>query len=130
MMFPLVELRGFEPLTSCMPCLAKLSEGVALGRGPADQDRFSVWSYLAGSEAVCVCSHLISHWSTGPPFPARGGALRAVRKVPMRKALANLTDWAHAARDHSKAQPGQVRLSSAGENVAAITAGPGSTSCP
>ena len=27
-----VELRGFEPLTSCMPCLADSSDGVLLGR--------------------------------------------------------------------------------------------------
>jgi hypothetical protein len=34
-----VELRGFEPLTSCMPCLAVWSDGIVLSRiagGPAD----------------------------------------------------------------------------------------------
>ena len=34
-----VELRGFEPLTSCMPCLVVLSDGIALGRITADQTK-------------------------------------------------------------------------------------------
>jgi hypothetical protein len=32
-----VELRGFEPLTSCMPCLADSSDGIVLSRFTADQ---------------------------------------------------------------------------------------------
>jgi hypothetical protein len=32
-----VELRGFEPLTSCMPCLAVSSGGVSLGRSYVTQ---------------------------------------------------------------------------------------------
>jgi hypothetical protein len=32
-----VELRGFEPLTSCMPCLTVSSDGIVLGRVTALQ---------------------------------------------------------------------------------------------
>jgi hypothetical protein len=38
----LVELRGFDPLTSCMPCLAVSSDGIALGRITAGQTDIGV----------------------------------------------------------------------------------------
>jgi hypothetical protein len=38
----LVELRGFEPLTSCMPCLADSSDDVSLGRVAAAQEDIGV----------------------------------------------------------------------------------------
>ena len=63
----LVELRGFEPRTSCMPFLAESSGDVELSLGLAGQSGYSVWLRPAASEAVCVRSHLISHWYCGPP---------------------------------------------------------------
>jgi len=45
----LVELRGFEPLTSCMPCLTVSSGGVPLGRVTARQG----YGRLVGSGCVC-----------------------------------------------------------------------------
>ncbi len=62
-----VELRGFEPLTSCMPFLEEPSGHVEVGRLPAGQSRCPVWLCPARSGAVCVRSHLISHWLNGPP---------------------------------------------------------------
>jgi hypothetical protein len=41
-----VELRGYEPLTSCMPCLTVPSGGVPLGRVTARQGQ---WSCPVGS---------------------------------------------------------------------------------
>ena len=38
----IVELRGFEPLTSCMPCLAVSSDGIALSRIAAGQTDIGV----------------------------------------------------------------------------------------
>jgi hypothetical protein len=63
----LVELRGFEPRTSCMPFLAEPSGDVEVSLGLAGQSGYSVWLRPAASEAVCVRSHLISHWYCGPP---------------------------------------------------------------
>jgi hypothetical protein len=60
-----VELRGFEPRTSCMPFLAEPSGGVEVGRGLALQSGLAVRLRPAASEAVCVRSHLVSHWSLG-----------------------------------------------------------------
>ena len=37
-----VELRGFEPLTFCMPCTANSSDGVACGLVSAGQARYGV----------------------------------------------------------------------------------------
>jgi hypothetical protein len=63
----LVELRGFEPRTSCMPFLAEPFGDVEVSLGLAGQSGYSVWLRPAASEAVCVRSHLISHWYFGPP---------------------------------------------------------------
>jgi hypothetical protein len=42
-----VELWGFEPQTSCMPCLTIPSGGVVLGPIPRGQAVSSVWLRLA-----------------------------------------------------------------------------------
>ena len=45
----MVELRGFEPLTFCMPCIPVSSEGVALGPVAAGESGFNVWGRLVRS---------------------------------------------------------------------------------
>jgi hypothetical protein len=50
-----------------MPFLAEPSGGVEVSLGLAGQSGYSVWLRPAASEAVCVRSHLISHWYCGPP---------------------------------------------------------------
>ncbi len=57
-----VELRGFEPLTSCMPCLAVSSDGIALGRITAGQTDIGVWVRRAVSAVAWGRCHLICHW--------------------------------------------------------------------
>ena len=57
-----VELRGFEPLTFCMPCLAVSSGGVSLGRITARQGDGLVWSGLAASVVLWGRCHLVCHW--------------------------------------------------------------------
>src|SRR6266702_2209589 len=47
-----VELRGFEPLTFCMPCSTIPSEAVALGLVTAVQRGFDVWGSLARSGEI------------------------------------------------------------------------------
>jgi hypothetical protein len=44
-----VELRGFEPLTFCMPCLTVSSGNVGQGRVTARQSNGLVWVGLAAS---------------------------------------------------------------------------------
>jgi hypothetical protein len=39
----MVELRGFEPLTFCMPCMAVSSDNVGVGRITAGQKDIGVW---------------------------------------------------------------------------------------
>jgi hypothetical protein len=58
----LVELRGFEPLTSCMPCLTVPSRDVPLGRVTARQGNDLVWWGLAASAVVWERCHLVCHW--------------------------------------------------------------------
>jgi hypothetical protein len=72
MMFCLVELRGFEPQTSCMPFLAESSGGVEMGRAPAGQTGCSVCQHPAAAETVFMRSHLVSHWSFGSPRKPEG----------------------------------------------------------
>ena len=48
----MVELRGFEPLTFCMPYSMVSSDGVALGLITALQSRFGVWGRLARSGGI------------------------------------------------------------------------------
>lgn len=67
-----VELRGFEPLTSCMPCLTVPSSGVPLGRVTARQGNGLVWWGLAASAVVWERCHLVCHWQPAC-FRARWG---------------------------------------------------------
>ena len=48
----MVELRGFEPLTFCMPCLQAPSGGVSLGRVSARQGNGLAW------QTGCICCGL------------------------------------------------------------------------
>src|SRR5215471_1170988 len=48
----IVELRGFEPLTFCMPCSMVSSDGVALSPVTALQSRFGVWGRRARSGEI------------------------------------------------------------------------------
>jgi hypothetical protein len=50
-----------------MPFLAEPSGDIEVSLGLAGQSGYSVWLRPAASEAVCVRSHLISHWYCGPP---------------------------------------------------------------
>jgi hypothetical protein len=65
-----VELRGFEPLTFCMPCMLVSSASVALGLVVADQSGFGVWGRLAGSGEIGVRWSL--NWSWMPDLPVLG----------------------------------------------------------
>ena len=62
-----VELRGLEPLASCMLFLAILSGTVAGSRMPAVQSRCAVRMCPSLPAAVWVRSHLVSHWFCRPP---------------------------------------------------------------
>jgi len=57
-----VELRRFELLTSCMPCLAVPSGSVALSRKIAAQRGWDVRLWPTASRLVWLRSHLVSHW--------------------------------------------------------------------
>ena len=59
---PKVELRGLEPLASCMPCLASLSGIVRGSQDGAGQNRSVVWQGPVSSGPGWPCSHLVSHW--------------------------------------------------------------------
>jgi len=48
----IVELRGLEPLTFCMPCSTVSSDGVALGLVTAVQSGFDVWGHLTRSGEI------------------------------------------------------------------------------
>jgi hypothetical protein len=48
----LVELWGFEPQTSCMPCLAIPSGSIVLGPIPGGQADGNIWLRLALSGTV------------------------------------------------------------------------------
>ena len=50
----MVELRGFEPLTFCMPCSMVSSDGVALGLVATVQSGYRVWGGLARSGGIWV----------------------------------------------------------------------------
>ena len=47
-----LELRGFEPLTFCMPCSRGSSDGVALGPVVAVQSNSKVWGRLGRSGEI------------------------------------------------------------------------------
>jgi len=60
-----VELRGFEPLTFCMPCLQVSSGGVSLGCVSARQGNGLVWQSLPASAVVWGALPLGSSLVTG-----------------------------------------------------------------
>src|SRR5262249_49648156 len=57
-----VELRGLEPLASCMPCLTSSSGMVRDGQGHAGQTRFAIWPGQESTGVGWARSHLVSHW--------------------------------------------------------------------
>jgi hypothetical protein len=57
-----VELRGFEPLTFCMPCSRVSSDGVALRLVTAFQSDYRVWGGLARSGGIWGRWSLIWSW--------------------------------------------------------------------
>ena len=73
----MVELRGFEPLTCCMPCSMVSSDSVALGPVTAGQGGFDVWEGLARSGE----SGGVGPWfGPGlPDLPVKGGSTMALR---------------------------------------------------
>ena len=73
----MVELRGFEPLTFCMPCSTILSDDVALGPVTALQSRFSVWLRLVGSGGIWGRWCLVWYWL--PDLQVTGGLAMALR---------------------------------------------------
>jgi hypothetical protein len=57
-----VELRGFEPLTFCMPCSMVSSDDVVLGPGAAVQSNFNVRGRLARSGEIWGRWYLVWSW--------------------------------------------------------------------
>jgi hypothetical protein len=62
----MVELRGFEPLTFCMPCMPVSSDGVTIGPVTAGQGLSSIWGRLARSGVAWGRWHLLCHLLSGP----------------------------------------------------------------
>jgi len=58
----IVEIRGFEPLTFCMPFMAILSDGILLSRITAGQNDIGVWVRRAASAVAWMRCHLLCHW--------------------------------------------------------------------
>ena len=73
----MVELRGFEPLTFCMPCSTLSSEGVASSPVIAGQDPFSVRGRLARSVGIWGRWYWVRCWFTGLPGQGRAAGDRA-----------------------------------------------------
>ena len=69
-----MELRGFEPLTFCMPCRPDSSDWVALGPVTAVQIRYCVWGGLARSGGIWAGWHLVWYWFC-PGLPVNGDPL-------------------------------------------------------
>jgi len=61
---PKVELRGLEPLASCMPCLTNPSGMVRGGQVRTDQSGAAVWQRPEPTGVDWDRSHLVSHWPT------------------------------------------------------------------
>jgi len=78
----MVELRGFGPLTFCMPCSMIQSEDVALGPVPAGQAGFGVWGRLARSGVAWGRCHLICHLPPGPPSQGRSNHGDTDQRLP------------------------------------------------
>jgi hypothetical protein len=57
-----VELRGFEPLTFCMPCSRVSSDDVVLGPVAAVQSGSNVWGRLARSGGIWGRWYLVWSW--------------------------------------------------------------------
>jgi hypothetical protein len=62
-----VELRGFEPLTFCMPCMMVSSDDIALGLITAVQSGFGVCGRLARSGEIWGRWSLVWYWFAGSP---------------------------------------------------------------
>jgi hypothetical protein len=71
-----VELRGFEPLTFCMPCSVVSSDSVALCPITALQSKVDVCGRLAQSGGIWGRWYLVWSWFAGPP--GRSAAPRRV----------------------------------------------------
>ena len=63
----MVELRGFEPLTFCMPCSTIPSGAVVLGPVTALQSGLGVWGGRARSGEIGGRWDLVWSWLAGPP---------------------------------------------------------------
>ena len=85
-----MELRGFEPLTFCMPCIPVSSDHIALGPIAAGESGFNVWGRLAQSGEIWLRWSLAWSWFAGPPCQGRPG-----HRSPWRSAQA-------ASGDHLK----------------------------
>jgi hypothetical protein len=72
-----VELRGFEPLTFCMPCSRVSSDDVALGPVAAVQSGPSVRGRLARSGEISGRWSLVGPGL--PDLPVKGGSTMALR---------------------------------------------------
>ena len=72
-----VELRGFEPLTFCMPCSRVSSDGVVLGLVTAVQSGSDVWGRLARSGEIWGRWYLVWSWFCRIPH----GAMRSDRRL-------------------------------------------------
>ena len=70
----MVELRGFEPLTFCMPCSMVSSDGVVLGLVTAVQSGSDVWGRLARSGEIWGRWYLVWSWFCRIPH----GAMRSL----------------------------------------------------
>jgi len=66
-----VELRGLEPLASCMPCLANRSGIVRDSQVRPGQSKSAVWLGPEPTGAVWARSHLVSHWFPASPQEVR-----------------------------------------------------------
>ena len=65
-----MELRGFEPLTFCVPCTPVLSDRVGLGPATAGQRSCCGWGrrVVAGG----ICGHWLWVWRCVSGYPSRG----------------------------------------------------------
>jgi hypothetical protein len=66
-----VELRGFEPLTFCMPCIRVSSDSVGLGPVAVVQSGSNVGGRLARSGGILGRWYLVWSWLSGPPAKGR-----------------------------------------------------------
>jgi len=81
----MVELRGFEPLTFCMPCSRVSSDGVALGPVPAGHQDCGVRGRRAVAGGIWRRWHLVWHWNLRTPSRRRSQARARVGLMPRAK---------------------------------------------